>query len=64
MNKSNSSTSQEITSESARRRELDDTEFIAQWFDQTQPAFLPLHAPIELLRKRDPKIFFHGQERT
>ena len=40
-------------SESERRAALDDTDFIAEWANATQPAFLPLHGTIEGLRKRD-----------
>lgn len=53
----------EIAIETERRRELDDTEFIAEWFDHVS-GFLPLHGPIELLRKRDWRQTFYGKPRT
>lgn len=49
--------------EAEGRRELSDEEFIVQWFDATAKKFQPLHAPIEILRKRDWRKTFYGGPR-
>lgn len=44
--------------ERKRRRELSDSDFIAEWLENTQPPFLRLAGTIELLRKRSVKVFY------
>lgn len=45
-----------------RRQYLTDEDFIFGWAEASLPKFQPLFAPIELLRKRDAKVFYADRE--
>lgn len=46
------------------RQDLSDEDFISQWFDASFAKFQPLHAPIEILRKRDWRQTFYAGQAT